>query len=193
MSLKNDDHANWIQNGRQRAAVARALRKPMTGSELCRAACKEAPCLQLRDLWLILKEMKRRKLVVCLNPRHVTGKLHVLTNRGRTVVRQAFGLSVPPLSTDVDWRAYAQVARSKSKRELLLRLSAVSPAEGTTATHLRKSLLEPYPMGLSAVVRALKDLERLGLVRVRPEGRKGRQKGHELTEAGLKVVRQWEA
>jgi len=82
----------WLQRGRQRAAVAGSLRKPMTASEICRAARQTNPHVQLRDIWLIMRQLEEKKLVVCLNPRQTNGKLYSLTDHGREVVAAGFGI-----------------------------------------------------------------------------------------------------
>ena len=124
MSLDKDD-VRWLMRGRQRAAVVRVLRKPMTASEICRAAHPINPHIQLRDLWFLMDELKKRRLVVCLNPRHTTGKLYALTDRGRETALCAFGLRFPPIPNGVNWRKYAQVARARARKLVLLELACL--------------------------------------------------------------------
>jgi len=78
----------------------------MTTTEICAAARAFAPRIQLRDVWFVLRQMQQRNLARCLNPRHVTGKLCVLTIRGRRVIHEAFGLNVPAEAKGLDWRRY---------------------------------------------------------------------------------------
>jgi len=58
-------------------------------------------------------ELKERRLVVCLNPRHTTGKLYALTDRGREAALCAFGLKFPAIPKGLNWRKYAQVVRAR--------------------------------------------------------------------------------
>ena len=67
MSHERDD-TSWLNRGRQRQAVALAMRKPMTSKEICATARVRTPRLQLRDVWHLLKEMQARGLVICYNP-----------------------------------------------------------------------------------------------------------------------------
>ena len=77
MSLTNNN-SDWLKRGKQRAAVAQALQKPMTASELCAAARELAPCLQLRDVWFLMRQMEARGLAVPLNERSNSGRLYAL-------------------------------------------------------------------------------------------------------------------
>ncbi|HEV2354367.1 MAG TPA: hypothetical protein VGR89_08995, partial [Puia sp.] len=79
--LRQRDDTAWLERGSQRAAVARVLRKPMTGTEICAAARAFNSHIQLRDVWHLLRQMKRHALVQCFNPRLVTGRLYLLTPR----------------------------------------------------------------------------------------------------------------
>jgi hypothetical protein len=44
-----------LLSGRQKAAVASAMMKPMTTNELWKAAKNECPKIQLRDVWRIIR------------------------------------------------------------------------------------------------------------------------------------------
>jgi DNA-binding MarR family transcriptional regulator len=59
-----------------------------------------------------------------------------------------------------------------------------------TVTHIRKRLRDRHPMGLNPTTRALKDLERLGLVRSAPAPDKDRCRGYTPTMSGLRIARQ---
>jgi hypothetical protein len=160
----------------------------MTTSEICRAAAQIAPRIQLRDVWLILKELHGRHLVACLNPRHVTGKLYVLSDCGRHAVQLAFGLHSVWPDPQVDWQRYAMVARAKLRKVVLMELSRLSPEEPVTATVVRKRVNARHPVGLNPVTRALKDLEKLRLVRVRSADGARLRKTYMLTQAGGRIA-----
>ena len=129
MSQTRDDTA-WLQRGRQRAAVARVLRKPMTGTEICAAARVFNSHIQLRDVWHLLRQMERRGLVQCYNPRLVTGRLYLLTPRGRAAIQKAFAISVSKPPSNIDWRKYSQVARAKIRRLTLISLGRLEEKTG---------------------------------------------------------------
>ena len=189
MSLDKDD-VRWLMRGRQRAAVVRVLRKPMTASEICRAAHPINPHIQLRDLWFLMDELKKRRLVVCLNPRHTTGKLYALTDRGREAALCAFGLRFPPIPNGVNWRKYAQVVRARARKLVLLELACLPRNSMATATYIRKRLRDRHPMGLNPTTRALKDLERLGLVTSAAPGHERTRRTYSLTKRGFAIVQQ---
>src|SRR6266571_2301324 len=93
--------AGWLRRGRQRSAVAQAIRKPMTSSQIWHAAREFNPRIQLRDVWFIMRQLAGRKLVVCLNPRRTNGRtngrLFYLTDQGRKLAATAFGVKRDPL------------------------------------------------------------------------------------------------
>lgn len=166
MSLTRND-VPWLKRGRQRAAVARVLRKPMTGTEICAAAQTVNPHIQLRDVWQLLRQMQDREIVYCINPRLVTGRLYALTARGRAAVRAAFGIPVTMPPSNLDWRKYSWVVRARVRRLTLMALGQLEAKTNApqTATAIRKHLRTEHPVGLNPVIRALKDLLRLRMIR----------------------------
>lgn len=191
MSHERDD-VSWLKRGRQRQAVAQALRKPMTAKEICVAARIQSPCLQLRDVWHLLKQMQERGLATCHNPRLVTGRLYELTARGRAAVVVAFGAEIAAPSENIDWRKYSWVVRAKIRRLTLVALADLETkfGEAQTATAVRKHLRTEHPVGLNPVVRALKELLHLGLVREAGVTQKRCCKLYRLTPAGRRIVEQ---
>jgi hypothetical protein len=157
MSLANE-YNRWLQRGRQRAAIARVLRKPMTAAEICAVARKFTPQIQLRDVWFLMRQFEKQKLAVCLNPQQVTGKLYCLTETGRRATRQAFGIthSVPP--ADVDWRKYSWVIRAKIRRQTLCSLGQLETKAPQTATEIRNHVRNIYSAGLNPVLRSVREL-----------------------------------
>src|SRR5439155_12870427 len=101
--------AGWLRRGRQRSAVAQAIRKPMIASQIWHAAREFNPRIQLRDVWFIMRQLEGRKLVVCLNPRRTrrtrrtNGRLFYLTEEGRQLAAAAFGVKRDPLPESVNW------------------------------------------------------------------------------------------
>jgi DNA-binding PadR family transcriptional regulator len=189
MLLKKDD-TKWLKRGRQRAAVVRVLRKPMTSSEICRAAHPINPHLQLRDVWFLMGRLKERGLVVCLNPKHTTGKVYALTSKGRRLAEQAFGTPVARPGKGVDWRRYAKVVRAKVREAVLLQLACLPPRVLATATVIRETLREERPIGLNPTLRALKELEQLGLVRSAPVSKRDARRAYSLTKSGFTIAQQ---
>jgi len=150
------------------------------------------PRLQLRDVWHLLKEMQARGLVACYNSRLVTGRLYELTARGRVAVLALNGLHISPSPADVNWRKYSWVVRAKVRRFTLLGLAELErrTGESQTATTVRKHLRAEHPVGLNPVVRALKELLRLGLIKEAGVTRKRHCKLYQLTPAGRRIVEQ---
>jgi hypothetical protein len=191
MSHERDD-VEWLKRGRQRAAVAQALKKPMTGTEICAAARVFTPRIQLRDVWHLLREMQQRDLVLCLTPRLVTGRLYCLTTKGRSAVQDAFGISAKEPPSNIDWRKYSRVVRAKIRRLTLIALGQLEGKTGEpqTATAVRKRLISEHGVGLKPVVKSLKDLLGLGLVQQAGVTQKRCCTLYALTPAGKRILAQ---
>ena len=189
MLLKKDD-TKWLKRGRQRGAVVHVLRKPMTASEICRAAHPINPHLQLRDVWFIMGRLEERGLVKCLNPRHATGKVYALTSKGRKVAEQAFGTPVARPVRGVDWRRYAKVVRAKVREAVLLQVACLPQRTLATATVIRETLREQRPIGLNPTMRALKELEQLGLVGSAPASKRDARRVYSLSKPGFAIAQQ---
>ncbi len=191
MSLQRSD-TEWLRRGRQRAAVARVLRKPMTASEICAAAREFAGRVQLRDVWFLMRQLEERKLTTCFNPRLTNGRLYALTDQGREAVGHTFGIIIGAPPGDVDWRKYSWVARARIRRLTLVALEELESHTRApqTATVLRRRLREKYPVGLNPVIRALKELFRLGLIRQCGITEQRGCKVYRVTRAGRRIVQQ---
>ena len=182
----------WLRRGSQRAAVLQALRKPMPASELCRAARRINPHLQLRDLWLVLPQLMERGMVVCLTPRQANGKLYALTPTGRRLAQDAFAVEHPTFPPSVNWRDYAWVVRAKTRRMTLDGLARLGEKAGQpqTASAVRRFLRVEHPVGLNPVLRSLKELLRRGLVRVAGTTEERPLRLYQLTSTGKRIVAQ---
>ena len=181
----------WLKRGRQRAAVLRVLRKPMPASEISRAAREFDPHIQLRDLWLILPQLKERGIVTCLTPRQGNGRLFVLTALARKLARHTFSLDVAPEPGDVDWHRYSWVVRARVRRATLLGLATLLERDGKarTATEVRKAIRGEFPVSLNPVLRSLKELLAKSLVRVAGTTADHRRQ-YSLTPAGRRIADQ---
>jgi len=191
MSRERDD-TKWLKRGRQRAAVAQVLRKPMTASEICLEARAINPRIQLRDIWYLLRQMQERQLVSCRNPKLVTGRLYELSAHGQEAVYAGFGILITPAPEFIDWRKYSLVARAKIRRVTLIGLGRLQEMTELpqTATAIRKHLRFENPVALNPVMHALKDLVKLGLVR--PDGVTDLRscRLYRLTPAGRRILDQ---
>ncbi len=185
----------WLRRGRQRVAVGQVMRKPMTGSELCQAARRLNPRIQLRDIWFLMAQFQEQGLAICLNPRQTTGRLYSLTNYGRLVVQAAFGTPVSLLPAGMNWQKYSWVVRARIRRISLCGLKRLCERTGEpqTAASLRKFLKDQYPLGLNPIIRALKELMAQKLVANVGVTSKRQRKLYRPSQLGLKVCGQLEA
>ncbi|MBX7255933.1 MAG: hypothetical protein K1Y02_06195 [Candidatus Hydrogenedentes bacterium] len=145
----------------------------MTPLEIWRSAKTLAPKIRLRDVWLILGEMRARGVATCLNPGEHNGKVYVRAD------------IVPKSSDGTDWHAFAVIYRSRVRHQVLIALMKRSPQ---TTTAVRKTVNERYPHGLASTVRAMQGLRQLGLVTVCGEGAKRGQKLYAVTAKGRRLM-----
>jgi len=146
------------------------------------------PRVQLRDVWFLMGQLRKRGLVVCLNPKHTTGKLYTLTSRGQSVASEAFGLPMAAAPTGINWRIYAKVVRAKVRKLVLLESSRLPPGTAATATVIRKRLRTHHAVASNPALRALKDLKQLGLVHAEPASDSDRRWVYRLTPAGQRMA-----
>jgi Fe2+ or Zn2+ uptake regulation protein len=176
---------HWLRRGRQRRAVAKALNKPLTQVELWDLARKDAPNIQLRDVWAILNDYKERGLAYCLNPTVTIGKLHFWTTAGCNVVKRTFEKVIAQVPAGIDWERYSFVARAPLRREVLAELRKdLGRPPFRTATQIRKNLRDRYPVGVNSILRAVRELLDRGLIEQQViDGRKV----YGLSPAGLLI------
>lgn len=161
------DAIDWLKRGRQKNAVVRVLHRPMTTTEIREACLSMAPYIQLRDIWLILRKLAGRDIVTCLTPGQFTGKLFTLTEQGRALAGEAFGVRPEAPRKEVDWQLYSYVARAKARKAVFIEICARGMGEdtGKTVSAIKKALRHAYPMTLDAVRRAAKELLASSIVR----------------------------
>lgn len=131
-------------------------------------------------------------MIYCINPRLVTGRLFALTERGRDEVHAAFGIIVGIPSVDLDWRKYSWVVRAKIRRLTLATLGQLESKTNAsqTATVIRKSLCAEHAVGLNPIIRALKDLVKLGLIKPGGVTDECACKLYRLTPMGRRILAQ---
>ncbi len=187
-----DDHRAWIERGCQRRALLEALTKPKTPTQLCRGARIRAPCIQVRDVWLLLGQYMQQGLVDCLTPNEPIGKIFYLSSLGQRVACAMLAREVVTTPTDVDWCRYSRVVRAKARRVVVIELArpqGMGP-RGRTASMLRDQLRDTAKLGLNSVIRALNDLVSMRLVRCIAITPKRKQKVYGLTRSG-RLIAEW--
>ena len=99
-------------------------------------------------------------------------------------------MSVPRPPANIDWRKYSWVVRAKIRGLTLVSLGSLEEKTGSpqTATAIRKHL--ERSVNLNLVIRAIKDLLKLGLFQV--AGLTGKRQGklYRLTRMGRRVLNQ---
>ncbi len=185
----------WIQQGKQKRAVARTLYKPMTSSEIMDSCLEFAPAIELRDIWKILKHFLNRNLVEFLTEEKIpTGQIWTLTPLGQSVIKDAFDIHFQKPNPNINWPLYSYVVRAKTRRTVLIEIGT-NHYENTlpkTATNIRKNLRQTYPLGLNPTIRALEELTSADLI-TNDEIEYGKNrllKAYSLTDQGEQIREQ---
>jgi DNA-binding PadR family transcriptional regulator len=174
MVVTNDNQKNQPGDEKekradQKSTLLKALRKPMTGSELLGAMrANKCPKVQLRDIWRLLNKFNERGLIFCLTPNEGNGRLYYFTEKGRRFMRKDLDTSIQPLPRLMNWGKYSQVMRAQVRKLVLLHIGTVrlgTSLEAKTISTIRKELLSTHPMGLGGTIRAVRELERQKLIR----------------------------
>lgn len=188
--MEQKEVVRWVKRGRQRRAIIMAMTKPKTSKEICDDTKQVNPHILLQDIWFNMAQFKQRGIAFCLNPDAIIGKLHFLTDSGRSIVEEAFGLKIEPLPEGIDWELYSFVVRATTRKAVLIELGTRFDKKEETTAEIRKNLKEKHPIGLNPTIRALKELTQRGLVKCVGVTEKGGYKLYRLTEQGERIVRQ---
>ncbi len=80
MDKKSLDLYSWVIRGTQRTAIVKALDRPKTPKQL-----SQETKLKFSNVSDVLNAMKKKGLVICLNPQEKTGRLYQLTAKGKKI------------------------------------------------------------------------------------------------------------
>ena len=75
-----EEDYSWVVRGKQRKKVIKALGKPRIPTQI-----KEEAHLSLNNVSDVLRELRKKKIVKCLNPKDKTGRLYELTPKGMRI------------------------------------------------------------------------------------------------------------
>ncbi len=182
---RNLPNEEWIKRGCQRRAVVAVLKRPMTSTQILNAAREIAPRIQLRYLWLILKEMGSRNLVVCLNPEIGNGKVFSPNRLLRA------GLDKPEACIFMDPDTYAWFYRGALRVAVcrtILDAQCRFP-KGMTSSEIRKVGDRMRNTSKNAVLRGLGELRGRKLIFEEYDGRRSKKRRYRLTDQGCYFLR----
>ncbi len=174
----------WIKRGCQRRAVVDVLKRPMTASQILNSAKRMAPRIQLRDLWLILKQMGQRDLVICQNPGVGNGKLFYPSCR----LRKLTGSDAGKLMRHAD--KYSWLCRGHLRLAVCLILwdSRYRHAKGLTPSEIRKVGGDAIRAGMNSVIRTVGELHTKGIVCSQTAGKRTCRRCFSLTQDGERLI-----
>jgi len=174
----NDEDDTWIQRGKQKRAVALALTRPMTATEILERVQQilteqgHKPRTRLVDVSKLLITFQARGLTYSVYQAKVIGTLHFLTTYGRRIVHRVFQRIVHEPPSDMDWELISSVVRAKTRKAVLLAfLDPGGDPLTLTVRQIKERLQETYPMSVYQIVRAKNELvERKLIVAVDMQG-----------------------
>lgn len=105
---------------------------------------------------------------------------------GQQVVSRAFGVSFPDIPENMDWKTYSWVVRASVRKSVITELARAQLCNQSrmTASQIKGSFRDRYPIGKNPILRALLELKDANLLRSEKAGKKPRQKIYTLTEKG---------
>jgi DNA-binding MarR family transcriptional regulator len=74
---------SWIIRGKQRLAIINVLIEPKTPKQI-----SEQTKIKFSNVSDVLRAMVKNGLAKCLNPKNKTGRLYVLTMKGKTYLKK---------------------------------------------------------------------------------------------------------
>lgn len=169
MDASHQKLLHWLSRGCQRTAVVSSLVGIMTGKEIWQAARQKAPRLYLRDSSQILRKLRELGLVEFLTPDEPCGRLFRLTNLGRQLVGCLHPrVAGTPVAHDnvSAFPLLSRLMRGSTRRAVFFAI--VEPEFNRpptcSASAIKKRLRASSPLTLNQTIRALKQLERAGII-----------------------------
>ncbi len=188
--MVSEELTNWLRVGKQKSAVITSLYKPLTSVEVCTRVRKSNPSIFPQDVSAWFTRFCEKNLLYCLNPEDKTGRLYFVTDLGRKIVEESFGIVISPLRTDVIWEQYVTIVRAKRRRAVLLEIAEMEFAghKEIIAMRIKQRLRKKHPVCLNAAIRAVKDLKKLCLIRQVAETKKRGLSIYGLTSEGKLIA-----
>lgn len=166
------------------------LQKPMTVKELVEAMSGYGMTVHKGKVRLLLRKFEKRNLAFCITPKEGNGRLYFLTELGRNAVRQAFNTTVDSLPERINWKRYAFVERGQVRKLTLIEIGNPFDTFPKTAGRIRKRLTTKHPVGMAAVIRAVRELLDQNLIKGIGATEKKSRPIYGLTRSGKRIYMQ---
>lgn len=133
-----------VLRGKQRRAVYDALSEPRCVKDVLLLARQTAPRITYQDARHILRNLERKRLVRCLNPDALTGRVYCQRHISQNIPTK-------------DMALISAVLRAKARRAVFVVLALYVPFGRTTlsATEIKKLLRQFHPLTLNNTLVAL--------------------------------------
>jgi DNA-binding MarR family transcriptional regulator len=141
------------------------------------------------DVRWLARAFEKRKLIFCLTPRELTGKVHFPTPKGQKVLRKELAIPVHEIPPLVNWAKYAALQRAQVRKLVLIAVGRplYGMPSSKTAGVIRKRVAEEHPIGSGALTRATSELLQMKLIQ-RVGVAKNRQRAlYSLTISGRRI------
>jgi predicted transcriptional regulator len=73
---------SWVSRGKQRTAILLSFFKPMTAKQVRKESLQINPKISLSNACDIIRQLLNKKLITCLTPNVLNGKVYKLTEQG---------------------------------------------------------------------------------------------------------------
>ncbi len=78
---------SWILRGSQRREIIRIMTGRKIPAQIYKESVKLNPKITRNSVSDVLREFKKKELVVCINPKETKGRIYELTNLGKAMLK----------------------------------------------------------------------------------------------------------
>lgn len=170
-----------VIQGRQRIAVSKVLKVPLTGKQILAKVKKKVPSLTYQDLRHLLRKFEKENIVVCLNPQD---------NRSRFYILQS-AVNTSRFSSD-EIALLAQLRRGTTRLQVLKEIARDHRSDlyPLTTPQIRKNLLKQWSFSVDAgnMFEVIGFLQKHRLIKIDCYTKKRNLKIWGITEKGKSIL-----
>ncbi len=185
---------SWNWRGKQKRAIIQGIYKPLTSFQIYKIVKQDNHRITPQDVLSWLNKFISKKMVYCINPVAVTGRLYFLTEYGRNTVHEEFGIKLSPVPDYFDWNCYSKIVRGRRRRAVLTEIHDMQMRgfEERIAIRIKQSLRGKHPICLNSMIEVLKDLTKSKLIRQTGVTKKRELKVYSITQEGLNIIKEFQ-
>ena len=77
----------WVLRGSQRREIIKVITGHKIPAQIYKEAVKINPKITRNSISDVLREFKKKRIVICINPKETKGRIYELTNLGKNVLK----------------------------------------------------------------------------------------------------------